>query len=47
MAALSRKWFPHTKPDAYTMGEAIWLEKDYWEKMAVAVGNGIAQSIKG
>jgi len=25
------------------MGEALWLEKDYWEKMAIAVANGIAK----
>lgn len=26
------------------MGEALYLEKDYWEKMSVAVCNGIAKA---
>ena len=47
MTALSRKWFPMFEPDAQTMGEAIWLENDHWEKMSIAVANGIAKSIKG
>ena len=29
------------------MGEALWLEKDYWEKMAIAVANGIAKAFRG
>lgn len=29
------------------MGEALFLEKDYWEKMSVAITNGIAKAFKG
>ena len=29
------------------MGEALWLEKDYWEKMSLAVSNGIAKAFRG
>lgn len=29
------------------MGEALFLEKDYWEKMKIAVSNGIAEAFKG
>jgi hypothetical protein len=47
MAVLSRKWFPGREPDAQAMGEALYLEKDYWEKMSVAVANGIGKAFKG
>lgn len=47
MAALCRKWFPGREPDAEAMGEALFLEKDYWEKMSVAITNGIAKAFKG
>lgn len=43
MLALSRRWFPLREPSTESMGEALWLEKDYWEKMAIAVANGIAK----
>ena len=43
MLALSLRWFPQREPSAQSMGEALWLEKDYWEKMARAVANGIAK----
>ncbi len=29
------------------MGEALFLEKDYWEKMGAAVVNGIGKAFKG
>ncbi|WP_373690884.1 hypothetical protein [Endozoicomonas sp. SESOKO4] len=44
---LSRKWFPDRVPDARSMGEALYLEKDHWEKMAQAVANGIGKALKG
>ena len=29
------------------MGEALWLEKDHWEKMSIAIANGIGMAVKG
>ncbi|XPV77982.1 MAG: DUF6890 family protein [Desulfovibrio sp.] len=42
--ALSRHYFPAREPDAQSMGEALWLHKDHWQNMSVAVANGIAQA---
>ena len=47
MVALSRRWFPLREPSEESMGEALWLEKDSWEKMSVAVANGIAKAFRG
>jgi hypothetical protein len=47
LVALSRKWFPGRAVDAEAMAEALWLERDHWEKMAVAVCNGIAKAFNG
>lgn len=47
MVALSRKWFPQRELDAESMGEALWLEEDYWKKMTISVQNGIAKAFKG
>jgi hypothetical protein len=30
-----------------SLGQALFLESDYWEKMSVAVTNGIAKAFKG
>jgi hypothetical protein len=29
------------------MGEALFLEKDYWEKFSTSVANGIGIAFKG
>jgi len=29
------------------MAEALFLERDHWEKMTVAIGNGITRALKG
>lgn len=47
MALLSRKWFPGRKITTRSMGEALFLEKDYWEKHSIAVTNGVAQAFQG
>lgn len=47
MLTLARRWFPGREPDAEAMAEALYLEKDHWEKMAVAVANGIVRALKG
>lgn len=44
---LACKWLPGEPLTARTMGRALWLEKDFWEKMSVAVCNGIAKAFKG
>lgn len=46
MDVLSRKWFPGREVNIQSMGEAMHLEKDYWEKMGIAVANGIARAFK-
>ncbi|WP_034633363.1 DUF6890 family protein [Maridesulfovibrio bastinii] len=43
----SAKWFPGREIDTDSMSEALFLEKDYWEKMSVAVCNGIAKAFRG
>ena len=47
MVALSFRWFPQRDLSKESMGEALWLDKDYWEKMSVAVANGIAKAFRG
>ncbi|MDK2956529.1 MAG: hypothetical protein PWQ57_2025 [Desulfovibrionales bacterium] len=47
MIALAGKWLPGRAADARTLGEALWLEQDYWEKMSVAVCNGVVKAFKG
>ena len=47
MVAFSLHWFPGRDPSEESMGEALWLEKDYWEKMSMAVANGIAKAFRG
>ncbi|MBI9080269.1 MAG: hypothetical protein JEY79_11090 [Pseudodesulfovibrio sp.] len=47
MTVFHHKWFPGRKLTLQTMGEALFLEKDYWEKMQVAVTNGIGKAFKG
>lgn len=47
LLALSRKWFPGRPLDGDCMAEALYLETDYWEKMKLAVANGIATAFKG
>lgn len=44
LLALAQKWFPHREQDVDCMGDALWLERDYWDKMTVAVTNGIARA---
>ncbi|MFA9396340.1 MAG: hypothetical protein ACERJ1_16750 [Halodesulfovibrio sp.] len=47
MLALTRKWFPERDVTERCMGEAMFLEKDYWHKMEIAVCNGIAKAFGG
>lgn len=47
MAAFSRKWFPGREVTTHSMGEALFLEKDYWEKQRVAITNGVAMAFNG
>lgn len=43
----SRKWFPGREVDAQSMGEALFLEKDYWQNMRIAIHNGVTKAFKG
>lgn len=47
MHAFARKWFPGREMSEDSLAEALFLETDYWEKMSVAVANGIAKAFKG
>ncbi|GFM34203.1 hypothetical protein LN040_03885 [Desulfovibrio subterraneus] len=47
MTMLVHRWLPGRAVDAQSMAEAVLLEKDYWEKMAVAVTNGVAKAFNG
>jgi hypothetical protein len=47
MAAFSRRWFPGREVTTKSMAEALFLEKDYWEKQQIAVTNGVARAFKG
>jgi hypothetical protein len=47
LMVLSSRWFPGRKISPESMGEALFLENDYWEKMSIAVQNGIAKAFKG
>jgi hypothetical protein len=47
MAVLAKKWLPGQPLTARSMGQAVWLESDFWEKMSIAVCNGIAKAFKG
>lgn len=44
LLALAARWFPARPTDVETLGTALWLERDYWRKMEVAVANGIARA---
>lgn len=46
-AVFSRKWFPARNVTTRSMGEALFLEKDFWQKQGKAVANGIAMAFKG
>lgn len=43
---LHRKWFGDSPVSEQSLGEALFLETDYWEKMKVAVNNGILAAMK-
>lgn len=47
MSVFSRKWFPGLEVTTRSMGEALFLEKDYWEKHKIAIANGVAMAFKG
>lgn len=47
LVTLARKWFPGRQPDGECLAEALHLETDYWERMKLAVANGIAMAFKG
>jgi hypothetical protein len=36
---------PHAPIDEETMGEALWLERNYWKAMTNAIAAGIKQAL--
>jgi hypothetical protein len=36
-----KKWLPNEPANEQTMGEAMFLENNYWHRMSDAVANGI------
>jgi len=47
MAVFSRKWFPGREVTTRSMGEAVFLEKDFWAKQRIAIQSGISMAFKG
>jgi len=43
MMVLVKKWLPGEELNELSMGEAMFLEKNYWKNMADAVAQGIAK----
>ncbi|WP_181377709.1 DUF6890 family protein [Limnobaculum xujianqingii] len=44
---LRRHYLPDEPDDIDSLARAIWLDSEYWEKMRIAVGNGIALALSG
>ncbi|MEB4592982.1 hypothetical protein VSS37_18525 [Candidatus Thiothrix sp. Deng01] len=43
-------YLPHIPPgqhDEESLGAALWLERRYWERMEIAIANGISRSLGG
>ncbi|WP_371924878.1 hypothetical protein [Endozoicomonas sp. SCSIO W0465] len=47
LATLAGHWLPNFPPDEETMARALWLEKEYWQRMRVCVANGVARAFSG
>ncbi|WP_035075176.1 DUF6890 family protein [Maridesulfovibrio zosterae] len=47
LQVLCCRWFPGQEVTEESMAEALWLEQDFWEKMSVAVSNGISKAFRG
>ncbi|BCS89964.1 DUF6890 family protein [Pseudodesulfovibrio sediminis] len=47
LLALHQKWMPGQETSTESMGTALFLEKEYWDKMSIAITNGIAKAMKG
>jgi hypothetical protein len=45
--ALVERWLPGSEPTAENLGTAKYLENEYWNRMGMAVANGIAMALKG
>ncbi|WP_165820465.1 DUF6890 family protein [Haemophilus parahaemolyticus] len=45
--ALREHYLPHADNSEKSLARAIWLHKNYFECLAVAVNNGIATAFKG
>ncbi|MEH0833314.1 DUF6890 family protein [Pectobacterium cacticida] len=44
---LRRHYLPHEPDDIANLARAVWLDNSHWEKMHIAVANGIALAFKG
>ncbi|XYQ55567.1 DUF6890 family protein [Pectobacterium carotovorum] len=44
---LRRHYLPHEPDDNDNLARAVWLDNSHWEKMHIAVANGIALALKG
>jgi hypothetical protein len=42
---LTKRWLPGAPIDEETMGEALWLERNYWQSMTNAIAAGIKQAL--
>ncbi|GLY60103.1 MULTISPECIES: DUF6890 family protein [Pectobacterium] len=44
---LRRHYLPHEPDDIDNLARAVWLDNSNWEKMRIAVANGIALAFNG
>ena len=45
--ALVDRWLPGEEPTTDNMGTAKWLDDQYWNRMEIAIANGISRAFKG
>jgi hypothetical protein len=46
LAALRAKWLPQSDTDD-DLGLALFIEKEHWQNMEIAIANGIAKALNG
>lgn len=45
LMVLHRKWFGDRVVTEDSLGEALFLERDFWEKQTAAINNGIVSAM--
>ena len=48
MRVLAEHWLPHASPDnPEVLGAALWLDRNHWKQMRMAVAAGIDTALTG